>query len=510
MSEGVSNNKRIAKNTLFLYFRMILIMGVQLYTVRVVLSVLGSTDYGLNNVVGGIVTMFSFLSGTMATASQRYFSYEIGRGDLIQLKKTFSITLIIYCCIAFIILLLAETVGLWFLNYKMVIPENRIYAANWVYQFSILSFLVTMFQVPYDALVIAREKMNVYAYVSILEVILKLLIVYLLTISSFDKLIMYSFFTFSVTLLVTSIYKTYCVRNYKESHFIYYWDKIMFKDILSYSGWNLFGAMAGIVNNQGINILLNLFFGPVVNAARAIAYQINSAMNSFVQNFMTATRPQITKYYAQGQNENMLKLVFQSSKFSFFLLFLIALPVMFEMPFILNLWLKDVPENTILFGRIIIVTTLVDTLSYSLMAAFQATGKIKIYQIVVGSLLILNLPISYMFFKLGYSAEMGLYLVLINAILCLFLRLFLLKKIILTLNIFNFFKSVFFPILLVSLVGYLFLNMEIRFFPQGTKRLFLTFFISMFTTIFSIVIFGIEKDERKLLTGLILKKIKKR
>lgn len=507
----MSSNNSIAKNTLLLYFRMIIIMAVQLYTVRIVLATLGEVDYGLYNVVGGVVSMFVFFTATMTTASQRYFAFEIGKGDFEQLNKTFSLTLIIYCLMAGIVLVLAETIGIWFLNTKLVIPDNRIVAANWVFQFSILSFMFTMFQVPYDAIVIAREKMNVFAYVSILEVALKLGIVYLLGVLNYDKLIMYSILTFAVTVIITSIYKIYCLKNFKESHFSWFWDRKLFKEIVSYSGWNLFGATAGMMNNQGINIVLNMFFGPAVNAARGIAYQINAAISGFVQNFMTATRPQITKYYAQNETDKMLKLVFQSSKFSFFLLYIISLPIMMEMPFILKLWLKDVPDYTVLFARIIIITALVDSLSLSLMSGIQATGKVKKYQMVVGSLIILNVPISYLLFKFfNLPPETALLVVLFSSFLTIWFRLILLKEQITNLSFMSFFLQVIIPctcIVITSLIPFLFFKGKVEY------NIFTFFSIMTFETIFTLFLIffiGINREEKQVLLDVIQKKILKR
>lgn len=506
----MSTNSSIAKNTMFLYFRMILIMAVQLYTVRVVLSVLGSTDYGLNNVVGGIVTMFSFMSGTMATASQRYFAFEIGRKDMVQLKKTFSLTLIIYCLLGFIILLLAETVGLWFLNYKMTIPEDRMNAANCVYQFSLFSFIVTMFQVPYDALVIAREKMNVYAYLSILEVVLKLLIVYLLSISSFDKLITYSFLTFSITLIITSIYKSYCIRNYKESHFKFFWDKKLFKEITSYSSWNLFGALAGVANNQGINILINLFFGPTINAARGIAYQINSSINGFVQNFMTASKPQITKLYAQGNIKELNILIERTSKFSYLLLLLIVLPVGLETSFILNIWLKDFPEYTVVFVQLILINTLVDTISYALMAGAQATGKIKAYQATVGTIMLLNIPISYIFLKIGIEPYQVLYINISISVICLFFRLFFLKKLI-KLEISHFLKEVVLKVFILTIVVILIMYQLKKYLNEETLINFIIISVlSVVLIIFFSYLLILSKIEKQLIKSFIDKKLLKK
>lgn len=497
MKEEDSNNKRIAKNTMLLYFRMIIMMGVQLYTVRIVLDVLGASDYGLYNVVGGVVSMLAFLSGTMSTASQRYFAFEIGRGDRKQLRNTFNMTLLIYILIGIIILLLLETFGLWFLNHKITMPANRIVAANWVYQFAIGSLFLTMFQTPYSAMVIAHERMNFFAYVGILEVVLKLVVVYLLMIGSYDKLILFGILNLIVTFLVTTINRIYCLKNFKESRFLYYWDKSLFKEIVSYSGWNLFGALAGIMNNQGINIVLNMFFGPVVNAARAVAFQINTALNQFVQNFMTATRPQITKYYAQGDNDKMLNLVFQSSKFSFFLLFLVSLPIMFKMPFILDIWLKKVPEYTVLFARLIIVGALIDTLSYSLMATVQATGKIKVYQALVGSVMLLNVPISFLFLKFGFSVETVFYIAIINSVVCLQIRLLFLKKMV-CMQIGGFYKIVLLRIVLVVLISVFCIACIARMTLAPYISFFSVFICSFLLVPLTIYIVGIDRSEMKI------------
>ncbi|MBP1675654.1 MAG: polysaccharide biosynthesis protein [Bacteroidetes bacterium] len=491
-----TNNKRIAKNTLLLYFRMLLLMGVSLYTVRVVLNTLGTVDYGIYSVVGGIVTMFSFLSNTMASASQRFFSYELGRGNYEQLKKTFSMTMTIYAMIALVILILAETVGLWFLNNKMTIPAERMEAANWVYQFSILSFMMTMITIPFNAAIIAHERMNVYAWVSIVEVLLKLLVVYLLVAFSIDKLKLYAILIFGVTTLVTFIYRSYCIRKFNECRFSFYWNKKLFKEILSFSGWNLFGALAGIFNNNGINIVLNMFFGPIVNTARAVAYQVNSSTNQFVQNFMTASRPQITKLFASGEQEQMMKLVFQSSKFSYILLFILSMPVLLETHFIFKVWLNDVPEYVVLFTRLIIIGTLIDSTSYALQTAAQATGKIVTYQAVVGGMMILNLPLAYLLLRLGHAPQSVFYLSIANSAVCLFLRLYMLSKMI-HLSVSDFAYRVLLPLFLVTIIAYIAPLTILMNLDMGFSRFFIILcagFISSISTIFFI---GLTKNEKQ-------------
>ncbi|MBN1601400.1 MAG: hypothetical protein JW915_07310 [Chitinispirillaceae bacterium] len=506
VSTVAENNKRIAKNTLLLYIRMLLTMIVSLYTVRVVLHTLGIVDYGLYNVVGGVVTMFSFFSNTMAVASQRFFTFELGRNDLVQLKKIFSMTMTIYIMLAAIVLLLAETVGLWFVNTQMTIPADRMDAVRWVYQFSIFSFIMTMLTVPYNGAMIAHEKMNVYAYVSIIEVTLKLIIVYLLVMFSFDKLKTYAVLIFTLTTIVTFIYRTYSKCSFQECRYIFYWDTPQFKQLLSYSGWNLLGAVAGVLNGQGINIILNIFFGPAVNTARGIAYHVNSTINQFVQNFMKATNPQIIKYYAANEKERMMKLVFLSSKLSFLLLFVLSMPVLLETKFIFALWLKEVPEYVVLFTRLIIIAALIDTLSYSLMTAAQATGDIKKYTIVVGSLMLLNLPISYLFLKLGFNPAIVFYISIIITFACLIARTVILKQMISAFDIKYFYIKIIPRLLLVVLVSSVLSYVLRLIFSEGIIKPLLTIIVGILITSIAIYTFGLNHEERRMVFKLFNRK----
>ncbi|WP_257666575.1 oligosaccharide flippase family protein [Parapedobacter tibetensis] len=492
-----TQNKRIAKNTLFLYFRMLITMTVSLYTVRVVLNTLGIEDFGIHNVVSGVVTMFSFLSSSMASASQRYFAFELGRDNLVQLQRVFSATFIIYVIAAFIIILLAETVGLWFLNHKMVIPEDRIHAAFWVYQFSIFSLIMTILSVPYNALIIAHENMKVFAFTSILEVTLKLLVVYLLVLFSGDRLPFYGALLFLVTCVITFIYRMYCQRKYKESRLILFWDSKMFRELFNYSGWNLFGSLAGVFNNQGINIILNLFFGPIVNAARAIAYQVSAAINQFATNFVTAARPQITKYYAMGDRQQMLNLTYQSSKFSYLMLFFVTAPLIIEADFVLNLWLKNVPANAVLFVRLSLICALIEVYSYPLMVAAQATGRIKRYQVIVGGTMLLNLPVSYLFLEYGFQPEVVFYVAICNAVVCLILRLTLLNRMV-RLSEFDFFKKVVLPCVLPTSAAISLLYFITCFLDSTLIRFLLTIGISILVNFCLGYFFALTKDERRI------------
>lgn len=474
---------------------MLLVMAVSLFTVRVVLRTLGEVDYGLYNVIGGIVAMFAFLSNTMASASQRFFSYELGKKQFGRLRQTFSITVIIYIIIAVIILIVAETLGIWFLNTKMTIPVERLSAANWVFQFSVISFIITILTIPYNAAIIAQENMKIYAYVSIVEVLLKLGIVYILLLFSCDKLKLYSLLMLITTIIVSVLYISYCRYKYKEYRFCFVWDKGIFKSLIGYSGWSLFGSLSGVMKNYGVNVVLNVFFEPVVNASRAIAYQVGNAINQFSMNFLTATNPQIIKYYAEGEKKKMLWLVFQSSKLSFFLLYLLALPLIIEIDKVLSLWLDRVPSFAVIFTVLVIIDTLINSLSLPLMTAAQATGRIKWYQIIIGGTQLLNLPISYLFLLRGAPPQSTMYVAIAISILCLFLRLFILESL-LKLSFNDYIINVLFRVLLVIIFAGLppyaiHISME-----ESFMRLILVVICSCFSSSIAILFLGFNKNER--------------
>lgn len=398
------NNERIAKNTLLLYVRMLFMMAVTLYTSRVVLATLGVEDYGIYNVVGGIVAMFGFINGSMSSATQRYITFALGKGDMDRLKTVFSTTLQIHTLIAALIVLLGETIGLWFLYNKMQIPAERMDAAFWVLQCSIVSSVVMIVSVPYNADIIAHEKMSAFAYISILEAVLKLVIVYILVIFSTDKLVLYAFLILVIQVFIRFCYSVYCNRHFPETIYRHAWDGQLFREMTSFAAWSIFGNLSAVLYTQGLNMMLNVFFGPIVNAARGIAVQVQNAIQQFVGNFQMALNPQITKTYAQGDMEAMHRLMFRSARFSYYLLFLLSLPVLFETETILRVWLKTVPDNTVTFLRLMICTSLIYTLSNPMIIANQATGKVKKYQAVCGTTLIMILPISYVCLRLGMPA----------------------------------------------------------------------------------------------------------
>ena len=487
-----------------LYFRMLITLVVSLYTSRVILNTLGVEDFGIYNVVGGFVTMFGFLNSAMATATQRFLAFEIGRNDRTELRNVFSMSVNIHILISIVILFFAETVGLWFVYNQLTIPPDRVSAALWVYQFSILMLMVNMLSVPYNAMIIAHERMNVFAWVSIIEVILKLLIVFMLQWFGFDKLKLYAILMFGVALLIRIIYGMYCNKNFKESKFRYYWNKSLFKTLINYAGWNLWGNAAGVIMGQGVNILLNIFFGPVVNAARGIAFQVQGAINQFVINFQMAMNPQIIKSYAAGDLKYMHQLIFQGAKYSFFLLYILSLPIIIETEAILKLWLKIVPMYTVIFTRLVIINILVDSVSGPLMVAAQASGKIKLYQSVIGGILILNLPFSYLFLKLGFSPELTMYVSIGISILCLFIRLVILEKIV-NIDVYGFIKSVIVKSIIVGLLSVLaplgiYMHMD-----ASLDRLIIVGLVSIVITIGTVIIVGLNKIERMYFKEVMLK-----
>ena len=397
----MSNSKHIAKNTMMLYIRMILAMGISLYTSRVVLAQLGISDFGVYNVVGGIVAMFSVLNSAMAGSTQRFLTYELGRNDNKRLNLVFNTGVQIHLLIALVVVIVTETVGLWFLNSKMNIPADRMDAAHWVFQFSILSMVLSFLNVPYTALIIAYEKMSAFAYISIIEVLLKLGVAFLLIVSPIEKLKFYAVLTFLCPLIIRVCYWYYCNKNFAVSKVRKVFDRKLFKEMSSFAGWGLFGQLASMGSTQGVNVLLNVFFGPVVNAARGVAVQVQSAVIQFSMNFQTAVNPQITKNYANSNFEDMHALMYRSAKMSFYLLYALGLPIMIEAPYILNLWLTEVPEYTVSFLRVILVITIIDAVANPLMVAASASGKIRKYQSVIGGLLLSIVPIAYVVLKLG-------------------------------------------------------------------------------------------------------------
>lgn len=500
-----ANSKRIAKNTLLLYARTFVTMTIALYTSRVVLRTLGVEDYGIYNIVGGFVGMFSLISSTLTASTQRFITFELGKKDG-HPNEVFSSALSIHIAIALLIIILAETFGLWFLNVKMNIPVERYGAANWVFQFSVITFVVNLISVPYNAAIVAHEKMSAFAYISLLETSLKLGIVYVLPCLSFDRLIVYGFLMLLVALLVRYIYGAYCAKHFSETKFTIVKDKSYYRRLLGFTGWNIIGSSSGVLSSYGVNVLMNLFFGVTVNAARGIASQLDNAVNQFVGNFTMAINPQITKSYASNEKEYMMSLIMRGAKYSYFLLFIMALPILLEADTLLRLWLGEYPEFSVSFLRLSLIYMLLQSLSNTLYTAMLATGNIRNYQIVVGGLALLAFPLAYLFFYLGLDPNFGYYATIIVSILCLAARLYMLRGMI-ELSIQRYIKEVLFRVVVVTVVATL---LPLWLHCVMNASLFRFLFVAVTSVILSgvtVLFVGITSSERLYIFNMIRNRI---
>lgn len=502
----MSSSKLLLKNTVFLYLRQFITMLVGLYTVRIVLRELGTEDYGIYNVVGGVVSSLGFLSGTMAISTQRYLSFALGAKDeSCKVDKVFKVTLLIYLFLIFVVFLIAETLGLWFINNHLVFPEIRSFAVNIIYQTSIFSFMLSLFSSPFMASIIAHEDMDVFAYISIVEVLLKLLSVFLLQIILFDKLIVYPSLLLCSSIITTGFYMRYAYRKYEECKFSLLWDKKMFSEMMGYSAWNLFGNVAWILKNQGTSILLNMLYGPIMNAAHAVSLQVRGIASNFAQNFSVALNPQIIKSYAAKEYESMFVLLYRGSKVTYFLMMLIVLPLYFHVDKLLVFWLGEVAPHTVTFTKLMLIEILIDSLSLPMASANQATGKIRSYQSWIGFWGILNLPISYLFIKLGFFPEVVFIISIILQTAIVLVRIIYLNRI-RTIVLNEFFEKLLFPIFLVTVASYIFCNF-ISFNCDRFVYVVLDIVACVFICILIILFLGISVQERIILLNIIKKKL---
>lgn len=503
MSES-NRSKRIAKNTLLLYFRTFFVLLVSLYTSRVILNTLGVVDYGVYNVVGGVIVMLGYLTNSLSGASSRYITYDLGTGNMALMKKTFGNILTIHFIMALIIIVIAETIGLWFVSTQLQIPIERQNAAFWVYQFAIFSSAINLVGVPYNAAIIAHEKMSAFAFISIIDAVAKLLIVYLLAVIPYDKLITYSFLFLCVQLFDRIVYGVYCTRHFEETKVRMSYDKKLFKDIFAFAGWTMNGNIAAMGFTQGLNMLLNIFFGPTVNAARGIAVQVQSACQQFCNNFQMALNPQLTKSYAQGDLEYMHKLLIKSSKFSFFILFIIAMPLIFEIDVVLRLWLGIVPDYTVIFVRLMLIIALLYTLSNPIIVSVHATGTIKKFQIIEGIILLQIVPISYVLLKFFHVHPTCVFVVhIIIEMIAQYIRLKIVLPLI-TMDMGVYIRSVLKPILFVVIVSPVLPYIVYRQMPHDILSFVMIFLICIICTALTIYILGMTRSERNFLKSKIL------
>lgn len=507
MSGTQSNNKRIAKNTVFLYFRMALTMFIGLFSVRIVLNALGEEDYGIYNVVGGVVTMLAFLNNSLSSATQRFLSFELGKGDKKNLHSIFCNSMTLYIGVCVILLVLAETLGLWFINNKLVIPDERMVAANWIYQFSIISFLCTILSSPFNAAIIAREKMGVYAYVSIAESLLKLALIYSILALGGDKLIIYGFFIMLLSVSVFVFYMVYCLMKFEETKYIYIYDKNKIKEIGGFAGWGVWGALSNIFKAQGVNILLNIFFGPVVNASRGIAYQVEGAVNTLAQNFYTAMRPQLIKSYAANETEEMLKLLNISTRLGYYMMFLVSLVFLYETPLIFKLWLGQIPQYSVAFTRLVLIGQLFIVLANPLMTAIHATGKVAKYQFWSGCIFMLVLPLSYFILNLDQNSFWPFVVLIVSSLFYWLLTIERCYKLI-DLSLKKYFAMVF-RLFLVSLVLSLGVQLLYKWGADGWAGFIVLCFCTLVIGLIAILFIDCSKSERVMIKELVLSKLHK-
>ena len=507
MSETSSNNKRIAKNTVMLYIRMLLIMVVTLYTSRVVLEVLGVEDFGIYNVVGGVVAILGFFTSSLSNAAQRYMSIGLGENDLLETEHAFRQSVTLMFLLSIVLFIIGETIGLWFVYNKLVIPAGRLQAAVWIYHFSLVSVISAINQVPLMAAIIARERMNIYAYLGLFEAFTKLAIVYILMLTnSIDSLIMYGGLMAIVSILTFLFYLFYCVHNFLECKYSFYWNRPLVKEMLHFISYNLFGCFAWSAGVQGTNIILNLFFGPTVNAARAIAVQVSTVVTHFTGNIMTAVKPQIIKSYVSGEKEYMMTLIERSTKYAFFFTSLLAIPIIIEIEFILQLWLGQVPEYTVSFTRLVLCESLFGVFTPSLWIATNATGRIKNNQ-VYGRLITLSiLPLSYLMLRFFSDPKIPFVIAIFSNIIYWFYCLFDIRKQ-LSLNIKRYIIEVVKPTFILSILLTGIGIIESYLIGEDSVFRFIIIFSSLSLVGILIILIILHKNERDFLILFIIKYI---
>lgn len=513
MRETESSNKRIAKNTAVLYVRMLVMMFIGFFTARVMLNALGVDDYGINNVVGGLVSMFSLLSASLSSATGRFLTFGLGQGDMERLKVTFAMSINIHIILAVVVVAAIEIAGVWFLNNKMNIPAERLYAANWVLQCSVVGFAFSLLSVPYNAAIIAHEKMTAFAYMTIFDAAFKLAMVFAIYYYGGDKLILFSILMLFQSLVRQAVYWIYCKRKFEECVYMRVWDRQLGRNMFSFATWNFIGTTAGTLKDQGVNVVVNMFSGPAVNAARGIAMQVNGLINQFIGGFTTALNPQIIKNYAAGELHRMHRLVFQGTRLSYFLFMFLSIPVFFEIESILYVWLGQVPDHTVLFTRLVLILSLSDIISNTLITAQLASGDIKRYQQVVGGILMLNMPVSYVLLRFGFIPEVSVVVAIVISQVCMVARLWFLKRMV-KLPVRQFLREVYFNVLAVSVVSFIPPLICYLFMDEGVARFFVLCTVSALTSFCAIYFIGCNTDEREMVkkyaTGLKNKVSRKR
>lgn len=506
--DNSQNTKRIAKNTLMLYVRMFVTMLISLYTSRVILASLGVEDYGIYNVVGGIVGMFGVITSAMNIAISRFITFELGKGDEDRLKRVFSTAITIQLIISLIIVILSETVGLWYLNNVMVIPADRMTAARWCYQFSIITCVIGLVAVPYNSAVIAHEKMSVFAFMGILGAGITLLVAFLIGHNPFDRLVFYGLLLMLVSLLTQQIYMWYCLRHFKETRFRIIIDKEMLKPMFGFAGWTFLGTSAYILRVQGSNLLLNYYFNPIVNAARGVANSVNNAVASFSGNFATALNPQITKSYASEDYHYLNNLIFRGARLTVYLLLFVSAPLLLNTQFVLGVWLKEVPEHAVFFTQLVLISSIVEMVSGSLITSIVATGKVKYYYITIGIVETMNVPVSWILLHLGCIPETVMIVDIAIAHLSFAAKLYFAKQLV-NIDTLAFMKKVYLNILTVTVIGFVLPIMSRYSIPEGWLNFFVTSTVCVLSMGCSMLFVGCSRNERQFIFEFVKRKLKR-
>ena len=509
MSDNTSSNKRIAKNSIFLTIRMVIVLAITLYTTRILLRILGVVDYGTYNVVCGFVAMFAFLNRAMSNGIQRFFNYELGKSGEEGANKVYCTAVFIQLILAVIIIILTESFGLWYLHNKMVIPEERMIAAEWIFQFSILSFLFVIMQAPFSAAVMAHERMDFYAIINVLDALIKLGIVFLLPYLHADQLIMYGILMAGISVVNFLIYYIYCKRNFKEIRLHRFFNKKQFLSMLSFSGWNLFGSLSNVLKEQGINLVINFFFGPIVNAARGIAAQVNGGLHGFVANITMPVRPQVVQSYAKGNIDRTMNLTYGISKLSCCFLLMMAIPISFEIDYILQLWLGDnIPQHANTFVIIVLFTSLISNLSSATSGVVHATGIMRDYQLWGGLVNMCSVPLAYFLLKYYPRPEIALLAVFVCSALGHFICLFVVRKLV-GMSVLDYFKRIVIPIMEVMVITIILVLPVHTFMREGFLRLLVVSVLSVVIVGLLFYYIGFNKSERKMSLQFILSFLKK-
>lgn len=503
MPDQSSKSKRIAKNTLLLYFRMLFLMFVNLYASRVILDALGVDDYGIYTVVGGFVMMFSMISSPLSSACSRFLNYEMGKGDRERLHATFSTSVSVHIILAVLIAIICEIVGVWYVNNHLVISSDRLFAATICFHISVINFCTNLINVPYNAAIIAHERMNIFAYVSLFEGISKLLICFLIIVAPFDRLVFYAILLLIIQLIIRIIYQFYCQKHFEECVYRLIIDRLLIQQMFAYTGWQLIGHISRVLRTQGVDLLLNSFFGPVLNAAKGVANQVQGTVEGFANNFMIAMNPQITQSYAEGDYRYMLKLVYNGSRYSFYMLMFLSLPIIVNADFILNIWLKQIPEYTVIFVQLTLVCTLILSLSHTLITAMNSTGKIKYFQIIVGGMQLVNLPLCYLFLRLGFNAMSVMGVAVFTELVSLFLRLFIVSKNIATFSVSDYTHRVIVPCIFIAILAAILPVTLKSFIDYSVVSSLANIILSFFLCAIIILFCGCSKEERQMMLSRI-------